>query len=253
MKSYLSIAAATVLTLTLTTGCNDDHDSTPYVPPVTTIETYYGVFATPSAANGIEYKCTDVNGDIIENNTTIKDGADGVFGPCQIKKPVVFSIGGIEVGEFTAKDTVEKNNVVTATNIEAVTPVASPKKALVMAAAPTTTAPAATIGDKVGASVATLDADHDPKNGCTVEADAAKSFAKAVEKSGGFEKVEADALVDTIVETAKEEGIILEPVKVDEAKTVQEETDKKVESGDLLPPPPPPPVIVEPTPPPTGS
>ena len=250
MKSYLSIAAAAVLTLTITTGCNNDHGSA--VVPATTIYPYYGVFATPAVTSGISYTCSDADGMVYTTQTD----ENGTFGPCVVGKPVVFAMGGAELGQFTAKDTNQTNNVVIAEKME---PLAANTTQTALVTAVTDTNEPLTIGEKVASSVASLDYDGNASNGCLITETAAKSFAKVVEENGGdFEAID-DAKLETVVAQAvnvfinEDKNATAKVVSVKDAQDIQDDTNDKVNKGEIAPPPPPPPVIVEPTPPPTGS
>jgi hypothetical protein len=223
-KSYLSIAATAVLTIALTTGCSDNDD---FVEPTTPVDLgYNGLLLAPTATAGASYICGE--------NVGITD-ADGVFGPCPTGSVVRFALGTAVLGDATP--TSETHYFVTTNDIvPAVDAQAAPSRALSQA----------DFAAQIGSTMMSLDADGNPENGCGIDALAAESFAAAVEESGGsFSALDPDALAQTLAETTSkiaevdpDAAALLVPKSPEDAKVLQEETDTKIEAGEITPPPP---------------
>ncbi len=203
MGLALSLAAASVLTLT---GCGGSSSSSSSTPPPTAAVAYNGKFIDDAVA-GVTFDCGTVTG-------TTK--SDGWFGTCPADSTVIFSIGGLVLGSSAA----------TGDGIFFVTDIVG-----------------TTRGDidneevlKVASLLQSIDTDGDPSNGITVPPEAAKKLGDDPVKMSDLSGDEASALTGALTVTLKATYPDTTYVSPAEAGENLADSLEDIENGSIVPP-----------------
>ena len=222
LKTYLSIAAAAVMTLSITTGCSTND----YVEPQVQLETYTGIFVDAATA-GLTFTC-----DAHSGTTDI----NGTFSGCFTKDPVSFHLGNLKLGTMTYP----KGGVF------------SPK-GLAEAKYPDDATKQTEMKNNIAATVLSMDVDGDPTNGISITPTNIEIFNKTVLE----DSVITEPAVITLTKQAVT-AVVQAPANTGTMKTVTPEdaaehlavVEKEIEEGEYNQPEP---VVFEPIPTGTGS
>jgi len=212
MKRYISTVAAAVLASTLMVGCSYDGEDG-YVAPV--VETFNAKFVD-SAVEGITWICGSAQG------LTDKDG---MFGACAVGVPVSFSLGTIQLGtiKYTSGFNKPENQIVT----------------------PTTLAEASgdpEVASKIAITLQSMDSDGDPSNGITITKETTDLVSAQYPKGQDLTDPEVtikdveDGAQDIVAASVEAGNTEMKVVDEETAKAHLEETEEKIEQGEITPP-----------------